>query len=240
MGLKLRLNLFHDVSAAAVRRELATFYRGLGRSLIREGEDYWAFHLHDREGAWTTLWLDGGWEWDVRRQAQLAVSRALRCAGFLVFVYDGDYWGYEFFDGGEVLDQFVQEEPEGAGGWFPGRSLVGQATVLARRLGLSPDDVAPYLVQNPMRCATAHALPADDDELIALGGMAERLDVPARTGDEFTRFSECAVLDFLRMLGVGVVLRSSRVTFTAPELERFWVEGQNTHHNHQKAYPRRT
>jgi hypothetical protein len=43
----------------------------------------------------------------------------------------------------------------------------------------------------------------------------ERLDVPARAGDEFTRFDECAVLDFLRAIGVDVGLEQDYVTFRA-------------------------
>ena len=56
--------------------------------------------------------------------------RTAWCAGFLIFVYDGDYWGYEFFDRGEVLDHFVQEatgEPIG----FPGKDCRGNPRVVA-------------------------------------------------------------------------------------------------------------
>jgi hypothetical protein len=37
-----------------------------------------------------------------------------------------------------------------------------------------------------------------------VGARAAELNVRARPGDEFRRFDECAVLDFLRMLGVAV------------------------------------
>ena len=51
---------------------------------------------------------------------------------------------------------------------------------------------------------------------------------PARDSDEFCRFDECAVLDFLRLLGVRVELRSEYVTLLAPELRSFWVEGRTS------------
>jgi hypothetical protein len=51
--------------------------------------------LYQRQYGWTLLEWDGGWEWELRREAQLRVSRVLGCSGLLVFVYDGDYWGYE-------------------------------------------------------------------------------------------------------------------------------------------------
>lgn len=38
---------------------------------------------------------------------------------------------------------------------------------------------------------------------------------PVRPGDEFGRFDECAVLDFLRALGVGVDLRDGYVRVLA-------------------------
>jgi hypothetical protein len=31
----------------------------------------------------------------------------------LIFVFDGDYWGYEFFNQGQVIDCFVQDTDEG-------------------------------------------------------------------------------------------------------------------------------
>jgi hypothetical protein len=42
------------------------------------------------------------------------------------------------------------------------------------------------------------------------------LNVPAREGDEFAGFDECAVIDFLRMLGVHIELRDHYVTLQAP------------------------
>jgi hypothetical protein len=107
-----------------------------------------------------------------------------------VFVYDGDYWGYELFNTGSAVDHFVQNQE--ASGWFPSHACSGQPDVFAAQFlaaCLRPADIAPYLV--PM--------PDDWDDL--------EWDRPARVGDEFTRGDECAVVDFLRMLGVGIELR---------------------------------
>lgn len=94
---------------------------------------------------------------------------------------------------------------------------------------LSPADVAPYLVQKP----DLDLYPPLPDE--TWWQEWKRLDVPVRLGDEFTRFDECAVLDFLRLLRVRVELRQERiwpdkemtrgiVTFLAPEFQRFWMK----------------
>jgi hypothetical protein len=53
-------------------------------------------------------------------------------------------------------------------------------------------------------------------------------NAPARSGDQFTRGAECAVLDFLQMLGVGIELRDygnqqRYVTPLAPHWRAFKV-----------------
>jgi hypothetical protein len=155
--------------------------------------------FHQEDGGWVVVSLDGGWERDERREAQLFVSRRLWCPGLVVFVYDGDYWGYELFDHGEVFDHFIQESA-GSAAWFPGDSR-GNAQVVVEHLPfLKTDDVAAYLVQK-------------HDWVVPAGA-----DVPARPGDQFRRFDECAVLDFLRMLGLRVGLQDGRVRLQSPVL----------------------
>jgi hypothetical protein len=197
MGLKLRYNLFYAVQAEPVYQALASFWGQrhcqLQTTAIRAlpAAAWDTYTLYEERGGWTLLDWDGGWEWTLRREAQLHVSRVLACAGLLVFVYDGDYWGYELFNQGHAVDHFVQA-PD-ASGWFPGHSCSGQPHVFAAQFpsaGLQPEDIAAYLAP----------LPEDwDDELV--------WDRPARPGDEFSRGDECAVIDFLRMLGVGIELR---------------------------------
>lgn len=198
MGLKLRYNLFHGTTAAAVYGTYVSFYEQRGRPLQSAGTEWQAIDFHQENNGWVVVALDGGWEWKERREAQFFVSRRLWCPGFLVFVYDGDYWGYEFFDQGEALDHFVQEgtgQPIG----FPGEDCRGRPEVISEHLPfLRAEDVAPYLVQ-----MNDWAIP-------------EGMDVPARPGDEFRRFEECAVLDFLRMLGVCVHLQDAYVRVQSP------------------------
>jgi len=197
VGLKLRYNLFHGVPAEPVFHALKSFWaqrhHELRTTAPRSVPDAaWdEYRLYQPLGGWTLLDWDGGWEWELRRQAQLHVSRALACPGLLVFVYDGDFWGYELFNVGSAVDHFVQD-PE-ASGWFPGHASSGRPDIFAAQLPaahLQPADVAPYLVPKPDH--------RDGDR---------EWDRRARAGDEFTRGDECAVVDFLRMLGVGVELR---------------------------------
>jgi len=205
MGLKLRYNLFYEVDHVAVYDAYSAFYAARKKTprLCNDSEE---FVLHQQHQHWTVLNLDRGWEWVIRREAQLYVSRTLGCKGFLIFVYDGDYWGYEFFKSGEVLDQFVQhKEPEND--WFPGKKCEGNPLIVSSELPfLDTFEVASYLVRNP-------ALESWDEH--------KRLNVPARRGDEFRRFDECAVLDFLRFLGIAVELRNHHVTLLAPEFRNF-------------------
>lgn len=169
---------------------LAEFWAGEGRRVepVPPGDRADAFDLHERRAGWTVLSWTRGWEWTLRRRAQLYVSEVLGCAGLLVFVYDGDDWGYELFDRGKALDWFVQWPQEGDT-WFPGRDLSGRPEAVVAAfpdLALDRSDVAAYLVQRPDD-------PADDE-----------WDVPARPGDRFRRGDERAALDFLGLLGIDV------------------------------------
>jgi hypothetical protein len=197
VGLKLRYNLFYS-TAEAVYDAFASFYGRRGSRLQAVDDGRGSLNFYREHDGWVVVDLGTGWEWKVRREAQLFVSRSLWCPGFLTFVYDGNYWGYEFFDRGEVIDHFVQEatgEPIG----FPGEDCRGNPRVVAEHLPfLRVEDIAPYLVQKR-------------DWVIPEG-----MDVPARTGDEFRRFDECAVLDFLRMLGVSTEIRDHYVRPKAP------------------------
>jgi hypothetical protein len=199
VGLKLRLNLFHDQDAPDVFGALAAFYGKRGASLVEERDRQRRYDLYGRKGHWCVLDWDGGWEWKQRREAQLFVSTQLRAAGLLIFVYDGDYWGYELFRNGEVLSRFVQYPPgDGEQNWFPDDSCVGDAEAIVSSFPeLSVADIKPYLVQRPFY--------GDENESF------QTLNEHARPGDEFRRFDECAVLDFLRAIGLGVELRDGHV-----------------------------
>jgi len=204
MGLMLRYNLFRDVSAPAVYGMLLNFYAQRGRPLQHSGTDHQRIDVHDADNGWVVVALDSGWEWNERRQAQLYVSQHLVCAGLLVFVYDGDYWGYEFFNHGVVLDQFTQESSDTPIG-FPNKPTQGNAAIVAAQLPfLREADIAPYLVQM-------------QDWSIPAGANTK-----ARPDDEYTRFDECAVLDFLRMLGVGVSVQNGYVQLASPRYRSLW------------------
>jgi hypothetical protein len=194
VGLKLRLNLFDVVDAPDIFGALAEFYGKRGAELVAEEDDTRRYDLYHRQERWCVLGWDGGWEWKQRRDAQLFVSGRLSITGMLVFAYDGEYWGYELFRNGEVLDQFVQM-PGSSATWFPNRVCTGESSVLARTLGSEESDLAPYLVQKP-----DYGEPNADE-------TRRRLNVRARPNDEFSRFEECAVLDFLRAVGLGIELK---------------------------------
>jgi hypothetical protein len=220
MGLTLRLNLFYNVEPDAVYRSLEGFYRARRQSLKECGDDSRAYELLASDQNWTVLSWDGGWEWDVRRQAQFHVSRELSCMGFLIFVYDGDYWGYEFFEAGLARDHFVQDEDETS--WFPDRNCHGNPMLLAKAFEhLDQGVLSEYLALDPAHVICEHELTIDEQR--DLVDKRRLLDTRVQPTDEFTRFAECAVLNFLRYLGVRVDLRDHYVTFLAPKYRSFRV-----------------
>jgi hypothetical protein len=216
VGLFMRTNAFHGVSHVDVRAALAEFWSRHDRQVQPTPEPRVdAFALHEQRDGWTVLDWTRGWEWTLRRQAQLHVSEALGCTGLLVFVYDGDYWGYELFDRGAAVDWFVQWPQEG-NSWFPGKDLRGRPDAVVAAfpdLALDPADVTAYLLQYP---------DGQDDE--QRWQDEELWNVPARLGDRFSRGEDCAVLDFLGLLGVAVDVTERGVTWRAPLWHRFLVE----------------
>jgi len=239
MGLKLRLNVFHQVAHQRVYEAFVRFYQERGQAVIDSGDEYWRFELHEQDNDWTVLALDGGWEKSVRREAALYVSRELNCTGFWFFVYDGDYWGYEMFHGGVAVDHFVQGEgstsqEELGKWWLPNQVCTGNPQVVAAAFPwLTTSDIAPYLVP---------ATPYEDyedgnpDALIAVVKNRAALNLPPCLGDEFRLFDQCAILNFLRLLKIRVELSESVVTFLGSPWRSFWIEGQNTHSSHSRLY----
>ena len=219
MGLSLAYNLFYEVQQDKVFDALKRFYTQKGFVLDQSDEpedeidrarnDDDALEVFKSNGGWTVLTLDRGWVWqrELRREAQLAVSRQLSCSGFLIRVYDGDYWEYELFSNGIWLDHFVQEV-ETSEGKPPGTNAGSPAAIVSTFPWLKVDDVVPYLVQENW----------DDPE------ERQRLNVPAREGDEFCRFDECSVLDFLRLLGLKVDMIDHSVTLATPVYREFWIK----------------
>jgi hypothetical protein len=223
MGLKLRLHLFYKVDPAEVYEALSECYEDHGWPLqvIQQSQSRDAPHelwLHERDGDWTVLDSHGGWEWEMRRKAQLHVSRVLHTTGVLVWVVDGDYWVYELFADGVVLDDFTQDAWDDEL-WIPETGSHGDPALLARQFPwIRLEDAAAYLVRTPTRVDEQGEKDVDWAEY-------QRLDVPPRPGDEFTRFDECAALDFLRLLGIRVALRDRYVRLLSPIWRTFRIAG---------------
>jgi hypothetical protein len=212
VGLNLRLNLFYQVEAADVWGALRALHASRGVDVVETTARSDGYELYALDSNWCVLGWDAGWEWKDRREAQLFVSERLCCKGLLVFVFGGAYFGYELFQNGKVLDRFVQYPPgDGQQVWFPDDPASGDADVVAACFPeVTAEQVRPYLVRRP---------PYGEDE-----ASLQRLNVPAREGDEFRRFDECAVLDFLRLLGVRVEMQDGYVTLLAPTWKCFAVE----------------
>lgn len=243
MGLSLKLSMFREVDPQRVYDAYARFHADLGRPLRTEGEPDYAHKLHDVNGGWAIIFHGIGWEAELRRDALRAVSRALGCIGMFAFVYDGDYWGYELVRDGRGCDQFVSyQEPSEADRWFPGKDMSGNPAMLAAQFDcVDADTAAAYLVRQPD--ASEYLGPDRTQWPAQWQAMRDRLDVRARPGDEFTRFDDCAILDFLRLLRVGVELRPMpqtpdrpmwrAVTLATPVVREFWLPGSRRPRRHR-------
>lgn len=234
MGLFLKLDLFYGADPDVVFESYKVAYAQKGRPLLDHGTDGWDHTIHEVSGGWVPLTEGIGWEWEVRRDVQRAVSGWLGCSSLCCFVYDGDYWGYELIDAGEPIDQFVQDaEPSDGSKWFPGRNTEGDATTFALLFDwLEPKDVEPYLVRNPALPAGLNVGSPDFNERYEqYRRIRDALNVKPRPDDQFRRFDECAVIDFLRLLHVDIFLGPDPkghwpfgvVQLRSPVRHRFWV-----------------
>jgi hypothetical protein len=211
--LSLRLHLFRSVDAKPVLASLARFYSGRRYVFLRGGGDAARFELHERDGDWVALRQEIGWDLGLTREANAFASRELGCAVLFVFAHEGTTWGYELVRAGKAVDRFVQD-PDQARIWFPADPAPGDSARVAELVrGLAPEDVAPYLVRRP--ASWEHP---DPREYLA---QLRRRNAPARAGDEFPRFHEMAVLDFLRLIGVRVERRGAEAHLAAPLFRSF-------------------
>lgn len=224
VGLKLRYSLFYGVQPAEVYDVYARFWAAVGHPLCDPQYDpanphrhrFEELALHEPGNGWMILSWNAGWEYALRRQAQMVVSATLGCSGLFVFVFDGDFWGYELFRNGVALDHFVQDPAQCNTLFDAYCDCRGKPERIATEFPwLRTEDLAPYLVQLP--------------DMSISDAEYERLDVPARAGDEFTRFAECSVLDFLRLLGIAVKLSNEYptryVTLPTPKWRAFELAG---------------
>ncbi|GAA1069765.1 hypothetical protein GCM10009665_77400 [Kitasatospora nipponensis] len=211
MGLFLRDTSFRTSDHEGVYRALTEFWDSEGFELVPVPPPVPGsartdcFTLHRGGDGWTHLGWTAGWEWDLRRRAQLHVSRALDCAGLLTFVYDGESWGYELFESGAVRDQFVHWIEETF--FFPGRDTTGRPDVLV--------DVFPELALDAATVA-GYLSPFPEDER-----DEPSWNVRVRPDDAYTRGDPLCFMDFWRMLGIDVGVRDERITLAAPVARRF-------------------
>jgi hypothetical protein len=201
MGFKFAANLYCGCSAQRVVEVLHDFYRSnahRSREIYRNmygpylGPEFPGerLQIYDYPPRWCVVDIFMEPE-DWIRERHLHVSRQLACPGFFLFEYDGDYWGYEFFDKGEIVDRFTNDA--GQHWYFEGMDCSGHAEILAARLPfLAIEDISPYLDRLP----DYEEFEAERDK------MVRELDVPPRPGDQYSRWAEASSLNFLRMLGV--------------------------------------
>lgn len=218
MGGFLRCNLFYGVDHQQVYDALDEFWQSQQYRLAGADssvKDCYTLHQHDN--GWTVLEWTRGWEWDLRRRAQLHVSRTFDCPGLLTFVYDGDLWGYELFHHGREVDHFVQWTEAGHG-FFHDRPRTGRPDLLVAQfpdLGLNLEHARGYL--------TSVSIDDDSFEDFYWSDNDPR-NSPVRAGDRCGRLDAYAVRDFWRFLGVEPDDNPTPDLFAAPVWRRFTTE----------------
>lgn len=225
MGFKLRLNLFYQTCHEAVYEAYAQFYRERRTRLTDNGDDFYRFDIREKKQDWVVVRHPFGRCWEEWQKVQEFTSRFLRCTNLLLFVYDGDFWGYQLCSKGKVIDRFIQRDDDDGYNWFLGDAAPGNPELLADLFPwLNFEEVALYLQKLP-----SYEIPGDYMEI------RNRLNIRVRPEDLFCRFDECAILNFLRILRVLVEIRSEEnehldvVTFPSPVWKSFWLEGRQTH-----------
>jgi hypothetical protein len=215
----MRHHLFYGVESGQVYAAIQDFYGERSRILVKSEQSNYGrrsqsrlYDLHTPQAGWVLCDCDAEW---ALSELNSFVTKRLNCSGLLLYVDDGDYWAYSLFYCGRIVDGFSQATEISEDG-LPGRNVGDAAVVAAQFPWLAIEDIQPYLVQEDW-----------DDPIERL-----RLAVPPRSGDEYTRFDELAVLNFYRLLGISVELRRKKeppffggiVTFLAPLHCQFWVE----------------
>lgn len=112
-----------------------------------------------------------------------AVSKELGNAVLLLYIYDGDYWGYFLYDNGAEIDRFVPmpdyfEEVSEA----DMQQMKGNADVIAKYFHVDKDSFEKYLV-------------------FWTGDMMDDYSAKAYEDDEFGQCEDWQMTDFMRKLG---------------------------------------
>ncbi|MFC9634307.1 hypothetical protein ACFTY8_34885 [Streptomyces mirabilis] len=204
MGTFRRTNLFYGVDHERVYTALEEFWQQEGHSLegLRDDDahrhyygDYYT--LHEQRDGWTVLDWNKGWEWDLRRRAQLHVSRVHDCPGLLVFIYDDDFWGCELFNHGAVVDQF-QQQTDNIGSFFGDLPCQGRPDLLLAQfpaLDLDVEHARAYLTHYSIDDPAYEDIDWEDEH--------DPRNSPVRPGDAFGRLEGGVYWEFQDFLGVG-------------------------------------
>jgi len=149
MGLFLSMSGVIGGDADAVVTALSAYAVGHGGSMAAAKlttDDGDCLVVSEGIGGVSVLYPREFMDWD---DAAACLSRELGKPVFSFHIHDGDLWMYILYESGEVVDQFnpipdywaeLSDEER--------QSWQGNAAEVAKRVpGLSPDRIAPYLVQ---------------------------------------------------------------------------------------------
>ena len=138
MGAFINVLVVQNRSGEAVRNALEALGDNPAWNLIPGQCRY-----QERGGGVSVLLSDMCSGYDAMTQE---LSKELACPVMLCYIYDGDFWGYFFFDSGEHLDAFMpmpyyfEEMPE-----EEQQRVKGNSRLIAERFNVKEEDVAQYL-----------------------------------------------------------------------------------------------
>lgn len=113
------------------------------------------------------------------------LSEAVNCPVMGLYIYDGDFWGYDLWQRGRQLDQFASLP-----GYFDEDSppnMLGNAQVVAHTFGVEPERVERYLVPWDEETMDGDIYAYDEDKTV-VGDSWQMADLMNALGFDFDRF----------------------------------------------------
>ena len=140
------------------------------------------------------------------RERNIFITKYLSCSGIYIYEYDGNFWGYEVYIDGIVVDRFLSDKS--FDDFFYSEEADGSVDIVTRAFPfIDGNIVEKYLIQYPDR-KTFNAI--SDDYFHDL------INIPPRTIDLFNRWDGCASINFMRAIGLNCGIENGTFSILEP------------------------
>lgn len=142
------------------------------------------------------------------RERNIFITKYLSCSGIYIYEYDGNFWGYEVYIDGIVVDRFLSDKS--FDDFFYSEEADGSVDIVTRAFPfIDGNIVEKYLIQYPDR-KTFNAI--SDDYFHDL------TNIPPRTIDLFNRWDGCASINFMRAIGLNCGIENGTFSILEPSV----------------------